>query len=175
VSSFEEMALAGPTPEDIARREAEAGRRQTRTMTLTEFLLARIAEDEETAERTGGSRKRWEKESYPGHRESVGYRMRFPGPSHIRDWSHEPGPGSGYFAVTEHCERFDPARVLAECEAKRRIVEEHARVWVNPLHAPDPAMQRYMHKGRTNGLYFALQALALPYADHPDYREEWRP
>lgn len=46
------------------------------------------------------------------------------------------------------------ARVLAECEAKRRIVEE-APLW---------------GCGRTMG-----KILAAVYADHPDYREEWSP
>jgi hypothetical protein len=44
-----------------------------------------------------------------------------------------------------------PARVLAECEAKRRIVEQ------------------------VNGMEYVLRLLALPYADHEDYRPEWRP
>ena len=60
-------------------------------MTLTEFLLARIAEDEKVA----------------------------------RDWHHHPskvevhGGGTGYLGIV------NPERVLAECEAKRRIVELH--------------------------------------------------
>ena len=57
-------------------------------------------------------------------------------------------------------------RAMAEREAKRRIVELHhtagrsglcdechSKVWPCPT----------------------LRLLALPYADHPDYREEWRP
>ena len=46
-----------------------------------------------------------------------------------------------------------PRPRAAECEAKRRIVEN----------AQDPG----------DDLFVAI--LALPYADHPDYREEWRP
>lgn len=45
-----------------------------------------------------------------------------------------------------------PERVLREVEAKRRLVG-----WAE-----------------TKALY-VLTALALPYADHPDYRQEWRP
>ena len=45
-------------------------------------------------------------------------------------------------------------RVLAECDAKRRIVSW----WYND-DIPD-------------GL---LRDLALPYADHPDYQQEWKP
>lgn len=61
-----------------------------------------------------------------------------------------------------------------ECESKQRIVEHHAP---DP-DAPDaglcaicwwdgPRAQAYPCE--------TLMLLALPYADHPDYREEWRP
>ena len=53
---------------------------------------------------------------------------------------------------------LDPARVLAECEAKRRIVE-HCEV---------------DHLVASPGDPYVLQLLALPYADHSDWREEWR-
>jgi hypothetical protein len=76
---------------------------------------------------------------------------------------------------------MSPARVLAECEAKRRIIEEHApdkgyeldtchrcADWEDPGwdHEPPPSV-----------VYpcLTLRALALPYASHPDYRDEWRP
>jgi len=55
---------------------------------------------------------------------------------------------------------FDPARGLAECEAKRRIMEECADL----AYSEDV----YTHAD------LILAALALPYADHPGYREEWR-
>jgi hypothetical protein len=52
-------------------------------------------------------------------------------------------------------------RVLAECEVKRRLVEQISRVreWVGSYAVRD----------------FVLQTLATIYADHPDYREEWKP
>jgi hypothetical protein len=61
-------------------------------------------------------------------------------------------------AVAGHLARWDPARVLAECEAKRRIVK-FAEYWL----------------GATEGMEaeFVLGSLALPYADHPDYDEAW--
>jgi fructoselysine-6-P-deglycase FrlB-like protein len=89
----------------------------TRTMTLTDFLLARIAED---------------KRGY-----FIGYDDR----------------GGSYVAV-------DPAHLLAECEAKRRIVEACADVLAYDAEALPQDVLRF---------------LALPYADHPDYREEWKP
>lgn len=49
-----------------------------------------------------------------------------------------------------------PDTILAECEAKRRIIEE----W-GPFET---------YNGEE-----LLKVLALPYADHPDYRQEWKP
>jgi hypothetical protein len=51
----------------------------------------------------------------------------------------------------------DPARVLAEVEAKRRTVEEYA------THPDEPWP------------LFPLYNMASAYAQHPDYREEWKP
>ena len=64
-----------------------------------------------------------------------------------------------------HIARHDPARVLAEVEAKRRLLDwlERTRSWAtdNNLWTYDEAE--------------ALKLLALPYADHADYRDEWKP
>ncbi|WP_300680729.1 DUF6221 family protein [Nocardioides sp.] len=115
-------------------------------MTITEFLLARIAEDEATASNVS----RFE----------------------IRDGI----PGN--YAIT--------ARVLAECEAKRRIVDEHGELVL----APDRGARAYTGECRTCAVNEeadydgapsvllpcpTLRLLALPYAGHSDCREEWRP
>jgi len=84
-------------------------------MTLTEFLLARIAEDEEMA-----------------RIDTMG--------------DHIP------------LDCWPPDRVLAECEAKRRIVE---------------GMQPYGLIDDINSSEI-LPLLALPYDQHPDYQEEWK-
>jgi len=119
-------------------------------VTLTEFLLARIAEDESVARNSAlhfddGRRANWLEAA-----------------SGVLDTGDELWT-LGDSAISRHAERFDPARVLAECEAKRRIVE---------LVRPDPSMPvdsgRFVSAG-------VLMLLALPYADHPDYRDEWRP
>lgn len=95
-------------------------------MTLDEFLLARIAEDEE-----------WAK------------------------YEAEYG-------------RFDGTRVLVECDAKRRIIEA---AWADLLQIEG----EWGHSKNRDQLSAAndypevVQLLALPYADHPDYDEAWRP
>lgn len=110
-------------------------------MTLTEFLLARIAEDEAAALRL-----------CPGRNAANGH------------WRRGSLQDEAVRAIdpldADHVLRHDPARVLAECEAKRRIVE---------LNATKPGRKTTFRRLLT------LQTLALPYADHPDYRQEWKP
>lgn len=62
-----------------------------------------------------------------------------------------------------------PARVLAECAAKRRIVEHHTAT---------PARRHPGYDCKWCGMTwpcFDLRNLAPPYADHPDCRPEWLP
>lgn len=71
-----------------------------------------------------------------------------------------------------HLARQSPDRVLAECEAKRRIVG----LLTDALDAradrdPDSKWAGDLH---LNALYLSTEALASVYADHPDYRDEWR-
>ncbi len=96
-------------------------------MTLTEFLLARIAETQEA----WGAPDGWESS----------------GEEAFRRW------------------------VDADCEAKRRIVElmRERHPHYDWLRATDEERG----EDRMHGLVGRL--LALPYAGHPDYREEWRP
>ncbi len=67
------------------------------------------------------------------------------------------GPG-----LARYHARFDPARVLAECEAKRRIVALHPEVLTICQACGEPYPCR------------TIEALAAVYADHPDYDEAWR-
>jgi hypothetical protein len=64
-----------------------------------------------------------------------------------------------------HVLRHNPARVLADVDAKRRIIG-----------LCDGGAQYPDYEG---GYQFAwedtLRLLALPYASHPDYRAEWTP
>lgn len=91
-------------------------------MTLTEFLLARIAEDEARLRKAE------------------------------RPWSAPHDPDCDYYPGDTPCTCNLLERLLAECEAKRRIV----------ANAQDPGDDIF------------VRLLALPFADHSDYREEWK-
>lgn len=72
-----------------------------------------------------------------------------------------------------HVIRQHPARVMAEVEAKRRIVEIHREG------DPDKDWRFCEQCSEDERLEpfpcATVRLLALPYADHPDCREEWRP
>src|SRR5690242_3548761 len=55
------------------------------------------------------------------------------------------------------------AFALAECEAKRRVAELLGIIAADQSLPSNPLARR------------VLGELAVPHADHPDYREEWRP
>ncbi|MFI1165612.1 DUF6221 family protein [Streptomyces sp. NPDC020801] len=65
----------------------------------------------------------------------------------------------------------DPARVLRETDAKRRLVERYERAWENRRAHPDDLASA----GAFLALHDAVKLLALPYADRPGYRDDWRP
>ena len=130
-------------------------------MTLVEFLNARLDEDEAIA------------------------RAATDGP-----WGATPGPWGpeatyleavdGWdFAVFEtvkdarHAARHDPARVLAEVAAKRKIVEEH------PIRKSGDEEGCECNYDREwgwaeEGACGTLRALTSVYAGHPDYDPTWR-
>lgn len=92
--------------------------------TLTDFLLARIAEDE----------------------------------GRCRDLIRREPPMEGARPGVCH-----PVRMLAECEAKLRIL---GMLWY-PGETGEPIVREYAR--------LTLELMARPYAGHPDYRDEWRP
>jgi hypothetical protein len=98
-------------------------------MTLAEFLLTRIAEDEAAV------------------RKAEGY---------------------NYDDLYADFEWWKPSRLLAECDAKRRIVQ-----YILEADAASTAVDNIeLGYGVARDL---LGLLALPYADHPDYQESWKP
>jgi len=97
--------------------------------------------------------------------------------------------------VAEHIARHDPARVLLEVEAKRRILDaledqrrqagQNSHKYVEAMRSPrgGPAddllpgikTHGWTLGGRVEALEEVVKLLALPYSDHPGYREEWAP
>jgi hypothetical protein len=107
-----------------------------------DFVLARIAEDEavaraavQTTERGGSAGWYWS---------NAGEAVFLDGTSTPVVWGDEQSRPAG-----NHIVRHDPARVLAECAAKRRIL--------------------------TLASDAVAESLALAYAHHPDFDEDWRP
>lgn len=81
--------------------------------------------------------------------------------------------GSPSAAQAVHIARHDPARVLRDVAAKRRILAEV----VTRIDELDRHLEAdYVGGDNTTGESdLLLKLLAAPYADHPAYREEWRP
>ncbi|QQM45214.1 DUF6221 family protein [Streptomyces liliifuscus] len=72
-------------------------------------------------------------------------------------------------AVRTHIAQWDPARVLRETAAKRQVLARYEELRA--------ASEEQGLIGDVTKEYqdFLLRLLALPYADRPGYREEWRP
>jgi len=138
-------------------------------MTITDFLLARIAEDE--AALRHGYDVRATFESLARHT----LNEREPGwlgrtPAHIAAHMRE---------VSTNATALDAAdrtRRLAECEAKRRIVE-----LADEATGFDMTVDQEFRIGSRDERQepyigdVMLRTLAAVYADHPDYDEAWRP
>lgn len=74
-------------------------------------------------------------------------------------------------ATVDHIARHDPPRVLREVEAKRRLVDWHTKDH-DLLESSRPTIGCRCYDGWP---CTTLRLLALPYADHPDYRGGWKP
>lgn len=110
----------------------------TTTLTLTEFLLARIAEDEASARDLAADAM-------------VG-----------APWKHFPK------------DAYDQIQSMALTLAHRTKVEAQAKRRIMALdYFGDPGDDYTLGQEVAHG--DVLRILALPYADHKDYREEWKP
>jgi hypothetical protein len=74
--------------------------------------------------------------------------------------------------VGGHIVRHDPARVLRDVEAKRRLLAQHQAV-CDEVRSPKSAEHRMNARARQFAFDEVLATLALPYADHPDYNLSW--
>lgn len=167
-------------------------------MTITEFLLARIAEDEADAKAAAEAKSSdWMmmREAVVGARwfAKDGWGMVFSADT-VPSGAHEGDPlalwddeGSRRLCpdpmAARHMARHDPARVLAECEAKRRIVGLHVvsrtmmpmRGFDQPDYEEPEDSCHVCDWVPTDSACDTIRLLAHPYADHPDYDEAWRP
>ena len=145
---------------------------------LVEFLLARITEDDEVAR--AASQGPWESSnlSFSGILAGTGQVDAGPTTIAMCNSSYWGGgeyaypPGVEEVANANHIARHDPARVLAECEAKRQIIGWYREDEGTRLH-PLPSTPTEFVTGRADGLWGCLLAIAETYRDHPDFKPEW--
>ena len=173
-------------------------------MTLTEFLLARIAEDEQIARAATDGVWSWVSDGYYDANaqsefltletsEDVGEY----GTVVIGSWSaYSDGDGLEVSMSDRlHIVGWQPSRVLAECEAKRRIVERAAHTaaiidnescchepaeivaevssWVPGDRVGTDLTDPEWRCAGVHYLRYLLSPLAAIYADHPDYNPAW--
>jgi len=74
-------------------------------------------------------------------------------------------------AYSFHALRHNPARVLRDIEADRKLLAIYAEVAGMDCDDPEP---EYAY-GRTVGLGEAVRLRAARFNGHPDYRQEWKP
>jgi|SRR5450756_852303 len=123
-------------------------------MTLTEFLLARIAEDEAEANSLPDGRE-W-------HRLLLGWEQ--------TEWDQDQILCSDeylHLTMSKH-------RLLAECTAKRDAI---TAAWNDHLSIENEVgtCRDQVQMSRENDNPQVVCALDLIYANHPDYQQEWKP
>jgi len=118
---------------------------------IVEFLAARIAEDQAVAEAASGRDPKWW-DSGPGYPEAPEIRI-------TNDRDDVIVAETGELAA-RHIVRHDPARVLAEVKAKRRVLELAIEMIED---------EEFRAAGTT-----LMCNLATPYDQHPGYDPAWR-
>lgn len=160
-------------------------------MTITEFLLARLTEDEQIAQAAGtGRQARWAYEPYTRTSERgakyANGEVYMPDTEREVRCSHGGPPSCEVNLVTcdsegqspavdpeqgHHIARHDPARVLVDVAAKRALVDYWSRAFQNPIDADKfPGHDWDLVRGAAR---WTLRHLATPYARHPDYQAYW--
>lgn len=157
-------------------------------MPLTEFLTARLDEEETIARRALFNNGNWTHE------------FRFGEETRVRlDFGPDVAQGRGTLDASNHAHiaRHDPARVLSDIEAKRRLIAFHEKwpmrveISERPSITEDPANmanviatmskrmvwlenQAYRNTfGDEPPTSFPLLAIAQVYRDHPDFDPAW--
>jgi len=174
-----------------------------RDMTITEFLEARVSEDEAMARAASGSTVVGEAGAWSpaldgdewevgdgGHEVEVLVALR-PGlarPPRVMEgyWGAITGwedlgenDRDDVVPLASHIARHDPSRVLAECAAKRAIIIEHGEMEVASLDRETWGQPFTVCRVCAVGPRQVvspcptLKSLAAVYKDHPDYQQEW--
>lgn len=150
---------------------------------LTDFLLERVAEDETVAQSA---------RALQDHGDDRWY-VDGPAEKSRKWWVYATGEKFHHEATADHIARHDPARVLAECAARRRVVELHTDcyeecawkygetvydsgpvVTVLPSRPGDGLMVRRSIATRPAIGCPTLLALAAIHSSHPDFDPAWR-
>lgn len=146
---------------------------------LARWYGEQLDEDEQIAR--GADPGPWKSDSLGRHDQSA---IKLGAPTSLIQFD-----GSRAAANGMHVARHDPARVLREIDAKRQVITSHAEL-VEKVTELSAIRGRLSAQGRntvmTDGelesaihqrdaLLGVLRLLALPHADRPGYREEWRP
>lgn len=147
------------------------------TSSITDFIEARLAEDEATARATlidvDGSGD-WRADEHPVALTVDLYRVRDvsarPVVEGIRSLDDDDDPDNiteyvNGAAVSQHVARHDPDRVLREVEAKRKLVADFK------IELEDA--ERYEDVDSAATSLRLLGILAAIYSDHPDFNPEW--
>lgn len=128
-------SVSRETVDRVLARARELRNADHTDLSITEFLLARIAEDRADAELAIRNRRRGER------------------------WRHLVRGND------LHHTRWTPERVIAECDMKWQLLKEAD--YLLTRQPPSPVLAGYAG--------WLLSTMALPYAGHDDFREEWRP
>ena len=135
---------------------------------LLTFLRDRLTEDEQAARAATAGPWEVDTECNEG-----GFLLRqTDGPAHV---IYDPAPWEENGRDFEHFARHDPSRVLADVEAKRRIIELAEQVFNTAWSEKDDQGICFSHPIASRRMRDVLCLLALPFAGHPGYRPEWKP
>ncbi|MGW1295144.1 DUF6221 family protein [Streptomyces sp. NPDC002533] len=136
---------------------------------LVQFLRNRLDEDEQTAR--AATWDEWDSAHWTARPPQADYE-RYIVADYLDDGVVVVTPeNADPDGVGRHIARHDPARVLREIDAKRQILDEYA----NEARVMEQGHRTGWTEGGQAARETVLKLLAVAYADHPDYRDTWKP
>ncbi|GAA3956909.1 hypothetical protein GCM10022384_07530 [Streptomyces marokkonensis] len=146
---------------------------------LVQWLRAQLDEDERTARAASWTDDAnvWHAEPSPFDTRGAGQRWYVEDAMEDGVVSHVDPRASDDEGVARHVAEWDPARVLREIDAKRQMLDLHRPVHRRSTGSGGETIEDCQVCGHFPAQYpcATLRILALPYADRPGYRMEWRP